>query len=71
MQDILDELVDPVQLDITIIEHGSLVQRLVHRLSMLAPRWPVWDEPHVELPSHPKHRLVPRITHSSREELTK
>lgn len=64
VQDILDELMDLVQLETPIIEHGSLVQRVVHRLSVLAPRWPVWDEPHVELPSHPNHRSVPSITHS-------
>ena len=53
MQDVLGELVNLVQLDITVAEHGGLIQCLMHRLSMFAPRRSVRDEPDVELPSHP------------------
>lgn len=69
-RNVLDELVNLVELNITITQHGGLVQRVVHRLSVLAPRCPVRDEPHIELPSHPNPRISPRDTHASDEQLT-
>ena len=58
LQQILDELVDPVQLDVTVVEHGFLIQRMMHRLAMFTPRCSVWDEPDVELPSHPNPNIL-------------
>ena len=53
VRDVLDELVHPVQLNLAVVHHCSLIQPVVHRLAVLAPVWAVRDEPHIELPSHP------------------
>ena len=50
---VLYELMHSVQLDVPIIQHRGLVERLVHRLAVFTPIRAVGDEAHVELPSHP------------------
>ena len=50
---VLYELMHSVQLDVPIIQHRRLVERLVHRLAVFTPIRAIGDEAHVELPSHP------------------
>jgi len=53
IKEVLSELPDFTSLNVPIVEHRLLIQRLVHGFSVLAPRSPVADETDVELPTHP------------------